>query len=172
MSGQLGKSLEAPGPRYRRRLTTRCGSRGSIGAGGAHGVRKLLPFLVRASDLPRWAHGALLLHGIVQVRDGEAQVRELIRVHPNAHLFRVPGVSQVTNFGIADYAPDLQRVRSCRERSASSPVLWHADINVERIDSRKFGTDLQANVLCGVTRRTPPRTLLGSILRCSLQLRG
>jgi hypothetical protein len=94
MSGQLGKSLEVPGAPYRRRLTTRCGSTRSIAAGGARGVRKLLLFSCGlASDLALWVHGTLLLHGIVQVRNGQAQLRELIRLHPNAHLLGVPGLA-------------------------------------------------------------------------------
>jgi hypothetical protein len=51
------------------------GQEGLPRPGGAHGVRKLLPFWCGlASDLTRWVHGTLLVHGIVQVRDGEVQL--------------------------------------------------------------------------------------------------
>src|ERR1700752_3791299 len=58
MSEQLGKSLEVPGAPVQEKVDNTVW------------VRRVY----HASDLTRWVHGTLLVHGIVQVRDGEVQL--------------------------------------------------------------------------------------------------
>src|SRR5215472_16642555 len=55
-------------------------------SGSSNGVRKLLALRRRfRSDLASGIDGALLLHGVRQIRNSEAQLRQLIGLHPDAH---------------------------------------------------------------------------------------
>ena len=53
---------------------------------GPHGVGHLLALgHGLGPDLPRGVHGALLLHGLVDVGHGDAQLGQEVRLHPDAH---------------------------------------------------------------------------------------